>query len=294
MERFHLVALLTALIHLIGTLVYVARFSGVRTKRLATAFSLYQVISLVAMTANMVQAPLLSLTVEQAISTGRIYQQSYLSDLEHHMRLIMLAATGGTALAGLFGPFFLFLFSRTIFLFERIGSLPAMILSLLSPFNFFQVMRQLCLAMAYLIKSYSRRFTLLRFTLLSFTSPAARFKQCYFPVKLFVINILVVGIWTTGVLSSLYAGALTPAYRTTATELAGIVNLIAVFLDTFLVDPVTAVVTDNALQGVRPESEILHLTFWLILSRLLGTLFAQLLFLPAVQLVKYGTLLLAQ
>lgn len=289
MDRFHLVALLTALIHLIGTLVYVARLSGVKTKRLATAFSLYQVITLVAMTANMIQAPLLSLTVEQAISTGRIYQQSYLYDLEQHMRLIMLAATGGTALAGLFGPFFLFLFSRTIFLFERFGSLPTMILSLLSPSNFFQVMRQLCLAMAYLIKSYSRRFTLL-----SFTSPAACFRYCFFPAKLFVINIIVVGIWTTGVLSSLYAGALTPAYRATATELSGIVNLIAVFLDTFLVDPVTAVITDNALQGARPESEILHLTFWLVLSRLLGTLFAQLLFLPAVQLVKYGTLLLAQ
>ena len=40
MDRFLLVALLTALIHLIGTLVYVARFSGVKTKRLATAFSL--------------------------------------------------------------------------------------------------------------------------------------------------------------------------------------------------------------------------------------------------------------
>ena len=289
MDRFHLVALLTALIHLIGTLVYVARFSGVKTKRLATAFSLYQVISLVAMTANMVQAPLLSLTVEEAISTGQIYQQSYFFDLEHHMRLIMLAATGGTALAGLFGPFFLFLFSRTIFLFEKIGSLPAMILSLLSPSNFFRVMRQLCLALAYLIKSYSRR--LAGFGLIL---PVTRFRQWFFPVKLFVINILVVGIWTTGVLSSLYAGALIPAYRATATELSGIVNLIAVFLDTFLVDPVTAVITDNALQGARPESEILHLTFWLILSRLLGTLFAQLLFLPAVQLVKYGTLLLAQ
>lgn len=105
MDRFHLVALLTALIHLIGTLVYVARFSGVRTKRLATAFSLYQVISLVAMTANMVQDPLLSLTVEQAISTGQIYQQSYLSDLEHHLRLIMLAATGGQPLPACLAPF---------------------------------------------------------------------------------------------------------------------------------------------------------------------------------------------
>ena len=87
MDRFLLVALLTAVIHLIGTLVYVARFSGVKTKRLATAFSLYQVISLLAMTANMVQAPLLSLTVEQAINTGQIYKQAYLNGLESNIAI---------------------------------------------------------------------------------------------------------------------------------------------------------------------------------------------------------------
>jgi hypothetical protein len=288
MDRFLLVALLTAVIHLIGTLVYVARFSGVKTKRLATAFSLYQVISLLAMTANMVQAPLLSLTVEQAINTGQIYKQAYLDGLENSIRYIILASSVGTATAGMFAPFFSFLFNRTIFLFERIGSLPTLILSLLAPSRFFRLQRELRLAFIYLGKSYFRKWAGL-----SGTSPAVRFRQSFFPAKLFVINILVVGIWTTGVLSALFAGALTPEYRSTATLLSGIVNLIAVFLDTFLVDPVTAVITDQTLTGAREEREILHLTFWLILSRLLGTLFAQVLFLPAASFVRFATILLS-
>jgi hypothetical protein len=270
MDRFLLVALLTAVIHLIGTLVYVARFSGVKTKRLATAFSLYQVISLLAMTANMVQAPLLSLTVEQGINTGQIYKQAYLNGLESNIRYIIVAASVGTAAAGMFAPFFSFLFNRTIFLFERIGSLPKLILSMFAPSRFFRLQRELRLAFIYLVRSYLRKGIGL-----SGTSPAVRFRQSFFPAKLFVINILVVGIWTTGVLSALFAGALTPEYRSTATLMSGIVNLIAVFLDTFLVDPVTAMITDQTLTGARQEREILHLTFWLIISRLVGTLFAQ-------------------
>jgi hypothetical protein len=129
MDRFLLVALLTAVIHLIGTLVYVARFSGVKTKRLATAFSLYQVISLLAMTANMVQAPLLSLTVEQGINTGQIYKQAYLNGLESNIRYIIVAASVGTAAAGMFAPFFSFLFNRTI---HRLGGADSSIVAYLT------------------------------------------------------------------------------------------------------------------------------------------------------------------
>ncbi len=57
MDRIHLVALLTALIHLTDTLFYPVRLSGVRTRRLVTAISLYQLIALLAGVANMVQAP---------------------------------------------------------------------------------------------------------------------------------------------------------------------------------------------------------------------------------------------
>lgn len=289
MDRVLLVALLTAVIHLIGTFVYVARFSGVKTKRLATAFSLYQVFSLLAMTANMVQAPLLSLTVEQAINSGEIYKKAYLNELEQDVRFIILAASGGTAVAGLMSPFFMFLFNRTIFLFEKIGSLPALILAILAPSRFFKLLQELFRGITYLVKSYSGRLSGF-----GFASSVVRFRRSFFPGKLFYINILVVGIWTTGVLSALFAGALTPAFRSTASLLSGIVNLIALILDTFLVDPVTAMITDQTLSGTRQEREIMHLTFWLILSRFLGTLFAQLLFLPAAFLVNHITLMLSR
>ena len=40
MERLLIVAALTAVIHMINTLIYAVRISGVRTQRLATALSL--------------------------------------------------------------------------------------------------------------------------------------------------------------------------------------------------------------------------------------------------------------
>src|SRR5208337_848 len=70
MDRIQLVALLTAIIHLTDTLFYAVRLSGVKTRRLITALSLFQLVALLAGVANMVQAPLLSAVVEQAINAG--------------------------------------------------------------------------------------------------------------------------------------------------------------------------------------------------------------------------------
>jgi len=71
MERLLIVAALTAVIHFTNTLAYAVRVSGVRTRRLATAFSLFNVIFLVASTANTIQAPILASMVELVIKTGQ-------------------------------------------------------------------------------------------------------------------------------------------------------------------------------------------------------------------------------
>ncbi len=289
MDRILLVALLTALIHLIDTLFYGVRLSGVKTRHLATAYSLYQIISLLAMVANMIQAPLLSSVVEQGINAGYIAYQSHLNELQRDIRLIILAASGGTAAAALLTPLFVILFNRTIFLFNRIGSLPALILALLSPVRLHKILREFQSALRYLrlsCRHQSKKGHPFSFTRIN--------SHGNFQLRLFCTNVVVIGIWTTGVLSALFAGALLPSFRSTATLLSSIVNGIAVVLAAFLIDPVTAMITDQAIQGIRSENEIMHLTFLLIFSRLLGTFFAQLIFLPAACLVKYVTLMLAQ
>lgn len=289
MDQIVFVAILTAVIHLTDTLFYGVRISGVKTKRLATAISLYQIVSLVAMTANMIQAPLLSAVVEEGINNSQIPYQIYLSQLQGGIRLIILAASAGTLGAALLTPVFVFIFNRTIFLFERTGSLPQLILFFLSPVNAWRICR-----------SAGRTIRLKRSSMLHKglartkrqLSLKGLFNHHLFPLHLILTNVFVIGIWTTGVLSALYAGATMPNYRSTASLLSGIVNGIAVVLSAFLIDPVTAVITDQALQGIRDEKEMVQWSFWLILSRLLGTVVAQALFLPAVKLVAVVTGLL--
>jgi hypothetical protein len=112
------------------------------------------------------------------------------------------------------------------------------------------------------------------------------------PLILLLVHILVVSIWTNGVLAALYAGALLPAYRSTASLLSGIVNGIAAVLSNFMIDPVTAVITDQALQGQRDERDMINLTYWMMCTRLLGTILAQPIFIPTVHLVEMLTRLM--
>ncbi|MDQ0285930.1 hypothetical protein J2Z49_001035 [Desulfofundulus luciae] len=280
MTRLLIVALLTAIIHMINTLIYSVRLAGVRTQRLATALSLFQVIFLIASTANLIQAPLMSSIVEHAINAGLShagggdiladpYYQAQLARLNMEIRLVILAATGGTILGGLFIPTFVRIFTRGIMLLEDLGSVPRMFLKMiLSP-------RQL-LAMARKVK----------------LPGVGRFQDALrgplnIPRYFLVANILITGIWTTGVLSALYAGALIPQFRSTATLTSGIVNGVAAVLAATVVDPTAAMITDQAMRGVRPEEDVKQMAVFLALTRLAGTLLAQALFVPGALVIRF-------
>jgi hypothetical protein len=284
MDRIHLVALLTAVIHLTDTLFYAVRLSGVRTRRLITALSLFQVIGLLAGVANMVQAPLLSAVVEQAINAGQAVHQAHLQYLLGGMRLIILAASAGTIAAAVITPVFIFFMNRAVFVFERTGSIPQLLLLLLSPTRIARLSREFASTRRGYRRSPLRRGLAAASDMI--------FRGQPLPLGLLLVHILVISIWTNGVLAALYAGALLPAYRSTASLLSGIVNGVAAILSNFLIDPVTAVITDQALQGQRDERDITSLTYWLICTRLLGTILAQLIFLPTAHLVEHLTSLM--
>ncbi|MEW6273965.1 MAG: lipid II flippase Amj family protein [Bacillota bacterium] len=265
------VALLTTVIHMTDTLVYAVRFSGVSTKRLATAFSLFQIISLLASTANLIQAPLLSSVVEQVINIGLKetgHHQELLLQLNHQIRLVILSATAGTVAGVLFTPVFIYVFTRIIFLFEEAGSIPRLILMLLSP-----------------------RWVFLLISKRSLWSPRRKvFSRRNIPLTFLAANVIIIGIWTTGVLSALYAGALIPDYRSTASLLSGVVNGMATILSAVVVDPTAATITDQALRGERDQNDVKQMVYFLCLTRILGTFLAQFLFLPAADLIKCSAL----
>ena len=107
-----------------------------------------------------------------------------------------------------------------------------------------------------------------------------------------MINFVIVAIYTIGVLSSLYAGALVPEFRITASQLSAIVNGIATILLVTLVDPTCAYITDQAIRGKRKESDVRAMVFYIIMGRVFGTLIiSQLLFLPSAEYIKNATLI---
>ncbi len=90
-----------------------------------------------------------------------------------------------------------------------------------------------------------------------------------------------------GISATMYASALAPDLARTATTLSGVVNGIGTLLLVILVDPVSAVITDQALRGARPASAVSHIVVWQVVGRFAGTLLAQAIFLPAALLVVY-------
>jgi hypothetical protein len=272
MERLLLVAVLTAVIHLINTLIYSVRVAGVRTGRLATALSMFNVIFLLSSTANMIQGPLLATIVETAIIKGgrdvlaRVYQEQ-LGMLSFDMRLVIISATLGTLAGGLLIPAFVKIFVRSIAVFGQVGSVPRMLL---------------------MIVFTPRKFRELSVMQLSGPLPVgAGVKFTGIPRVLLISNVLVTGIFTTGVLSALYAGALYPDYRVAATLMASIVNGVAQILFATVVDPNAARITDQALQGERAEGDVRRLAYYLAATRLAGTLLAQFIFIPAAYVIRY-------
>ena len=54
------ICLLTFVIHLVGTLAYSVRIAGVRTRRIAVSFALFNILVLVSRTSNSFQGPFLA------------------------------------------------------------------------------------------------------------------------------------------------------------------------------------------------------------------------------------------
>lgn len=98
---------------------------------------------------------------------------------------------------------------------------------------------------------------------------------------------MAVAIITVGVLAALYAGYLNPEYRTTASNLSAIINGVATILMFIFIDPFLSVMTDDVVLGKTKESLFRKYIVYMVLARLLGTILAQLIFLPAAQLIAW-------
>jgi hypothetical protein len=286
LDRLVFVFLLTAFINLINTLTRSSRLSGVRTRHLATAISLFGVVYLAASFANTLQAPLLASTVERIIGgaydqallapsggdvTGSPIYQAALADLNRKLRFVILGSTLGVAVGILVIPSFVTSFSNAIKAFGETGS----------------VFRVIPLILVTALKPGS---SIIKFRLSSLGAlKEILFNKMDIPKGFLYWNLVSYSLWTVNVLSGLYAGALYPEFRSTAVLMASIVGNAAIVVNVMMVDPLLAGITDAVARGDKDELLLKQIIFYLAVSNLLGTLLSQVIFEPVAQFLQLLT-----
>lgn len=252
--------LLTFIIHLIGTLSYSARIAGVRMGKIAISFSLFNLLVLFSRLSNSLQAPLLSKRIENNILNG-IHSIPTID-----FQLILLSASIATIIGGFLIPTFQRLFSKAIENFSIKRSIPRLLIHSFSKAGIIQFKQSIAIP-----ASGNLSVSKLPKGLMSVLS----------------INIIGTAIWTVAVLSSLYAGYLVPDLRVTAANLSAIVNGVATLVMFVVVDPFLSLLTDDAVSGKIPEVVFRKSVVWFVGSRLLGTIIAQFLLIPAASLIAF-------
>ena len=261
-----IILILTGVVHCLDTASYASRIAGARTGRLALTSALFNIVSLASRVAYTLQAPLLGSAVD------RMVRQGALEGLARDFHYIIAAASLGTVLGAMLIPSFTSIFSRAAKAYEFHGSFPALLLHTLS------------------LRGFSRISQHFRLPLPDSVQKASRLNL---PRSFLLLNIVVTAVYTVGISSTMYASALAPELARTATTLSGVVNGVGTLLLVILIDPVSALITDQALRGSRPVAEVSYIVVWQVLGRLAGTLLAQLLFVPAAMLVVSLARLLA-
>lgn len=262
-EKLIYIAIFIFIIHSIETLAYAVRLSGARVKMIASALSLFNIMVMISRLANMMQQPFTGSLIDTAPS---IDAQGFVAS---QYRFLIGASTVGTIFGILLLPTFIALFSRAIIhLSEEKGSVPSLFKRLFS--------------MEY-IKRGVTHFSLPKFSYLR----GAKIKDI--PVRLFLVNMIITAIYTIGVLSALYAALLVPERASTAIMASGLINGMATILLVIFVDPKVSVVADDVVNQRGSYQTLKNISLMMVFSRLLGTILAQLFFIPGAKYIAWFT-----
>lgn len=263
------VAVLIGIMSMIDTLSLSVRTSGALTRRLAMALSLFNLLVVFARLSNLIQAPIVGNMADKTVVPDPVLHQQLRDLLLLKIHVIIAATSIGTVVGGLLTPSFVRIFSRMIFLFEEVKTLPRMAWTLMNP-------RRLFGFCGYLVWPFSPR-------LWGYFRGLRRI-----PMDFLIFQVLVTAFYTVGVLSTIYAAALEPGLRATAVTLSGIVNGIATVLLFILVDPPGAMITDQCINEVRPMEDVKVMNLYLVIARFLGTVLAQFIIIATAYLVLWA------
>jgi len=252
-----LLMVLTVIIHMIDTMAFSVRLNAVKSGQFALSLSLFNIFVLLSRTANMLQGPLIGALIGTSIALK--------IDPLWDVRKVIFASTIGTIIGILLIPSFLKVFSKAVVKLELSGSVPSIVVEALSISN---------------IKRIAKKATIPSKNMLV----NLRYREI--PKRLLLLNVIITGVYTIGVLAAYYSATLvSPEKQLAASASSGLINGIASILLTLFVDPKSAIITDQALRGVRPYGDVKALVVLLIGTKLLGTLLGQFMFVPAANLI---------
>jgi hypothetical protein len=250
------VAVLIGLMAMIDTLALTIRTSGAITKRLATSLALFNLVIVFARLSNLIQAPIVGNMADKTVVPDPVIQDALIQGLLWKIHVIILATTIGTALGALLSPTFMRIFVRLIEVFDKVKTLPRVMLYLLNPWRWLRLPHYVARPFTPRTRDYLKGLRRI-------------------PLDFIAFHVLVTAFYTVGVLSTIYAAALEPSLRATSVTLSGIVNGIATLLLFILVDPPAAMITDQCINGTRPVEDVKVMNTYLVIARFLGTILAQ-------------------
>lgn len=250
---------LTFVIHLIGTLAYSVRIAGVRTRRIAVSFALFNILVLVSRTSNSFQGPFLAKRIEENIGQG--ISQGLLMDF----RWLLLSATLATLVGAFLIPTFQRIFSKAVIHFQAHRSIARLLLHGFFKGGISQLKDVAAIPAAANVKQMRMGHGISPWVIL--------------------LNVGAVALWTIGVFASLYAGYLNPELRVTSSQLSAVVNGVATIMMFVFIDPHMSVMTDDVIEGKTSEPQFRKAIVWLVGSRFAGTLLAQALLVPAAMII---------
>lgn len=250
-----IICLLTVLINMIGALAYAARIAGVRTRKIAMSFALFNALVLVSRLSNGFLAPLVAKRVENGLAAG------VGAHLEFDFRIMLLATTVGVLAGVVLVPAAQRIMARVIEGMQHRRSLARVALRTFTPGGL-RTLRDAA-------------------TLPKIAKPASLKPPREVGWGVLFANCFAQAILVVGVLASIYAGYLEPEFRVTASQLSALINGFATILLFLVIDPQLSLLTDDVIDGKTSEAAYRRSIVWISGSRLAGTLLAQALFIPA-------------
>lgn len=231
---------------------YASRLAAVRSGRVATAISLFNMFATSSRFAQMLYTPLLGSLSDRAVghATGAFQWQ---------LRSIVFAGTAGVILGTLAIPTFVMLYLRAIRSLEYRGSVPKAMMRAFRPAAIAAVIGDVKFRVAEPIRNLSFR---------------------NIPKDILILNTGVTAVYGIGIVAAAYASVLDPATARTAVLSSGLINGIATIAYNVVVDPASAIITDRTVRGGHPVGDVKALVAGLSLTAILGFLLSQFLLIP--------------